>query len=73
MREVIGPLLSPPDHNTVTESVVFPPLIGGYTMPQSTKLVPSIRYLVPGVVDWCNRHQLPALVIFGLVYLAGLR
>jgi len=28
----------------VTESVVLPPLIGGYTMPQSKQLLPSVRY-----------------------------
>jgi hypothetical protein len=60
-------------NNTVTESVVLPPLIGGVHDAPVKEAGPIYPVLVPSVVDWCNQHQLPALVIFGLVYLAGLR
>ena len=57
----------------MTESVVLPPLIGGVHDASVKEAGPIYPVLVPGIVDWRNRYQFPALVSFGLVYLAGLR
>jgi hypothetical protein len=55
--------------NTVTESVVLPPLIGGDNAPIKAA---SPGYSISGIIDWCNRDQSPTLVISRVVHLAGL-
>ena len=57
----------------MTESVVLPPLIRGVHHAPIKAAGPIDPVLVPGVVGWRNRNRFPTLVIFNLVYLAGLR
>jgi hypothetical protein len=57
----------------VTESVVLPAFDRRGQHVPIAAVGPINPLLVPGAVDWCYRRQLATLVIFSLVYLAGLR